>query len=65
MQNKKMTNKELLEELINRGFFIIPSDLEEKENPNSITVSVNIPEKDIYKIWTKDFDKKERGSGKN
>ncbi|WP_294309153.1 hypothetical protein [uncultured Chryseobacterium sp.] len=60
-----MTNKELLEELINRGFFIISSDIHEKNGPNSITVSVTEPEKDIYKIWTKDYNKKLRGDGKN
>lgn len=63
MENKKITNKELLEELINRGFFIIPTDLHDREEIDSITVSVEEPTKDVYTAWQKDWDKKKRGSG--
>jgi len=63
MKKEKITNKELLEELRSRGFFTIPTDLYEREEINSITVSVEEPKKDVYTTWQKDWDKKKRGSG--
>lgn len=65
MKNKKITNKELLEELRSRGFFIIPTNLHERDDIDSITVSVEEPKNDVYTTWTKDWDKKERGNGRN
>ncbi|GAA5100869.1 hypothetical protein GCM10023210_39810 [Chryseobacterium ginsengisoli] len=65
MENPKLTNKELLEELKSRGFFIIPTDLHEREEIDSITVSVEEPKKDVYTTWQKDWNKKKRGNGKN
>jgi len=58
-----MTNKELLEELRNRGFFILPTGLNNSENVEWIIVSVEEPKRDIYYNWQKDYDKKTRGSG--
>lgn len=64
MKNKEITNKELLEELRSRGFFIIPTDLHERKEIDYITVSVEEPKGDVYTTWQKDWDKKKRGSGK-
>ncbi|MBW3523345.1 hypothetical protein [Chryseobacterium sp. NKUCC03_KSP] len=52
----------MLEELKNRGFFTIPTDLHEREEINSITVSVEESKRDVYTTWQKDWDKKKRRS---
>ncbi len=63
MKKSEITNKELFEELINRGFFTLPTGLNSSENIEWIIVSVKEPERDIYFSWKKDYDKRIRGSG--
>jgi hypothetical protein len=60
---EKFTNKELFEELKNRGFFVFPSEIKGGQEPNCITVSVERPEKDIYITWQANWDSENRGSG--
>jgi len=62
-KTEKFTNKELVEELKNRGFFVFPSQIKEGQEPNCITVSVERPEKDIYITWQANWDSEKRGSG--
>jgi hypothetical protein len=48
---------------MNRGFFIIPTDLHTRDKIDTITVSVKEPENNVYTTWWKDYDKKKRGNG--
>lgn len=48
MTTEKITNKELFEELKNRGFFVLPKEIKDDEIPDSFVVSVEAPKKDIY-----------------
>jgi len=48
---EKFTNKELFEELKNRGFFVFPLEIKDGQEPNCTTVSVERSEKDIYITW--------------
>lgn len=63
MKKLEITNKELFEELKSRGFFTLPTGLDNIENIEWIIVSVKEPERDIFYNWQKDYDKKIRGSG--
>ncbi|SHK34343.1 hypothetical protein [Epilithonimonas mollis] len=63
MKKENITNKELFDELKARGFFTLPTGLENSKNIEWIIVSVEEPERDIYYYWGKDYDKRKRGSG--
>lgn len=65
MTTKKLTNRELFDELKNRGFFVFPEEIKENKIPNCIVVSVEKPEKDIYITWQANWNSKKRGSGSN
>ncbi|HCA06934.1 hypothetical protein [Chryseobacterium sp.] len=51
MSTEKITNKELFEELKNRGFFVFPKEIRDDEIPDCFVVSVENPKKDIYITW--------------
>lgn len=57
--DKKYTNRKLLDELITRGFFIIPTGLKNDTSKeiNHITVSVTEPKNDVHVTYIKQSDK--------
>lgn len=62
MTTEKLTNRELFDELKNRGFFVFPEEIKENKIPNCIVVSVEKPEKDIYITWQVNWEDSRDGS---